>query len=213
MYHDLEIDGFMFLKLRLFKLATSFILIINVLTLTGCITPPTGAGEAVIAIDQVPRGVHLRLANKVLSFEFDKADLDITAAAPYLDRIAALIITKSAKLVAVEGYTDNIGSLTANQALSEARAKAVSDALQVRGVPAERLKAEGFSLHRPIMSNNTEEGRALNRRVEIVILDETVEHVTREEAADAFESAFAKLKNMVDQGVVKPLTTPEKATQ
>lgn len=213
MYHDLEIDGFMFLKLRLFKLATSFILIINVLTLTGCITPPTGAGEAVIAIDQVPRGVHLRLANKVLSFEFDKADLDITAAAPYLDRIAALIITKSAKLVAVEGYTDNIGSLTANQALSEARAKAVSDALQVRGVPAERLKAEGFSLHRPIMSNNTEEGRALNRRVEIVILDETVEHITREEAADAFESAFAKLKNMVDQGVVKPLTTPEKATQ
>lgn len=203
----------MFLKLRLFKLATSFILIINVLTLTGCITPPTGAGEAVIAIDQVPRGVHLRLANKVLSFEFDKADLDITAAAPYLDRIAALIITKSAKLVAVEGYTDNIGSLTANQALSEARAKAVSDALQVRGVPAERLKAEGFSLHRPIMSNNTEEGRALNRRVEIVILDETVEHITREEAADAFESAFAKLKNMVDQGVVKPLTTPEKATQ
>lgn len=213
MYHDLEIDGFMFLKLRLFKLATSFILIINVLTLTGCVTPPTGAGEAVIAIDQVPRGVHLRLANKVLSFEFDKADLDITAAAPYLDRIAALIITKSAKLVAVEGYTDNIGSLTANQALSEARAKAVSDALQVRGVPAERLKAEGFSLHRPIMSNNTEEGRALNRRVEIVILDETVEHITREEAADAFESAFAKLKNMVDQGVVKPLTTPEKATQ
>lgn len=213
MYHDLEIDGFMFLKLRLFKLATSFILIINVLTLTGCITPPTGAGEAVIAIDQVPRGVHLRLANKVLSFEFDKADLDITAAAPYLDWIAALIITKSAKLVAVEGYTDNIGSLTANQALSEARAKAVSDALQVRGVPAERLKAEGFSLHRPIMSNNTEEGRALNRRVEIVILDETVEHITREEAADAFESAFAKLKNMVDQGVVKPLTTPEKATQ
>lgn len=213
MYHDLEIDGFMFLKLRLFKLATSFILIINVLTLTGCVTPPTGAVEAAIAIDQVPRGVHLRLANKVLSFEFDKADLDITAAAPYLDRIAALIITKSAKLVAVEGYTDNIGSLTANQALSEARAKAVSDALQVRGVPAERLKAEGFSLHRPIMSNNTEEGRALNRRVEIVILDETVEHITREEAADAFESAFAKLKNMVDQGVVKPLTTPEKATQ
>lgn len=203
----------MFLKLRLFKLAASFILIINVLPLTGCVTPPTGAGEAAIAIDQVPRGVHLRLANKVLSFEFDKAALDITAAAPYLDRIAALIITKSAKLVAVEGYTDNIGSLTANQALSEARAKVVSDALQARGVPAERLKAEGFSLHRPIMSNNTEEGRALNRRVEIVILDETVEHISREEAADAFESAFAKLKNMVDQGVVKPLTTPEKATQ
>lgn len=210
--HYFQIDGFMSLKLRLFKLATSFIILINALLLTGCVTPPP-APVTEIAIDQVPRGVHLRLANKVLSFEFDKAALNIAAAAPYLDRIAALIITKSSKQVAVEGYTDNIGSLTANQALSEARAKVVSDALQARGVPAERLKAEGFSFHRPIMSNNTEEGRALNRRVEIVILDETVEHITREEAAGAFESAFAKLKSMVDQGVVKPLPPPENAAQ
>jgi hypothetical protein len=46
-----------------------------------------------------------------------------------------------------------------------------------------------------------------------VILDETVEHITREEAAGAFESAFAKLKSMVNQGVVKPLQPPENATQ
>lgn len=204
----------MSLKLRLSKFATSFIVLIYAFLLTGCVTPPPApVPVAEIGIDQVPRGVHLRLANKVLSFDFDKAVLNIATAAPYLDRIAALIITKSSKQVAVEGYTDNIGSLTANQALSEARAKVVSDALQARGVPAERLKAEGFSFHRPIMSNNTEEGRALNRRVEIVILDETVEHITREEAAGAFESAFAKLKSMVNQGVVKPLQPTENATQ
>lgn len=172
--------------------------------LTGCATPPP-APTTVIAIDQTPRGVQIRLINKVLLFEFGKAVLNIVAAAPYLDKIADLIKTKSSKQVAVEGYTDNVGTLEANQIISDARAKVVSNALQERGVPADRLKSEGFSLHRPVMSNSNEEGRALNRRVEIVILDETIENITAGEPANAFESAFAKLKAMVDQGSVKPL--------
>ena len=98
-----------------------------------------------------------------------------------------------------------MGTLTANQQLSEARAKIVRDALQSRGVPAERLKAEGFAYQRPVVSNSNEEGRALNRRVEIIILDEKVENITAGEPANAFESAFAKLKAMVDAGLVKPL--------
>ena len=171
--------------------------------LTGCATAPPPA--TMIAIDQTPRGVHIRLISKVLLFEFDKAVLNITAAAPYLDKIAALIINKSSKQVAVEGYTDNIGTLAANQIISDARAKVVSDALQERGVPADRLKPEGFSFHRPVMPNSNEEGRALNRRVEIVILDETLENITAGEPANTFESAFAKLKAMVEQGSIKPL--------
>lgn len=171
--------------------------------LAGCATPPAPTGA--IAIDQTPRGVHIRMINKVLLFEFGKSDLNIVAAAPYLDKIAALIINKSSKQVAVEGYTDNVGTLAANQIISDARAKAVSDALQERGVPADRLKPEGFSLHRPVMSNSNEGGRALNRRVEIVILDETLENITAGEPANAFESAFTKLKTMVDQGFIKPL--------
>jgi outer membrane protein OmpA-like peptidoglycan-associated protein len=144
------------------------------------------------------------LPNTVL-FQFGKADLNLTAAEPYLDKIAMLIKTKSTKQVAVEGHTDNVGVLAANQQISEARAKVVRDALQARGVPAERLQAEGFAFQRPVVSNANEEGRAMNRRVEIIILDEKVETITAGEPANAFESAFAKLKAMVDQGLIKPL--------
>jgi outer membrane protein OmpA-like peptidoglycan-associated protein len=180
------------------------------ITLSGCaskppvVAAPVAAPKAVIAIDQTARGVQIPLPNTVL-FQFGKADLNTVAADPYLDKIATLINTKSTKPVAVEGHTDNVGTLPANQQISEARAKVVRDALQARGVPAERLKAEGFAFQRPVVSNSNEEGRALNRRVDIIILDEKVENITAGEPANAFESAFAKLKAMVDAGLVKAL--------
>ncbi len=176
--------------------------------LAACSTPApapvAAAPKTVIAIDQTPRGVQIPLPNTVL-FQFGKADLNTVAADPYLDKIAALIKNKSDKPVAVEGHTDNVGTLPANQQISDARAKVVRDALQARGVPAERLKAEGFSFQRPVVSNSNEEGRTLNRRVEIIILGEKVENITAGEPANTFESAFAKLKAMVDSGLVKAL--------
>ena len=186
--------------------------VFGLLALSGCASKPEvvaappvlAAPKAVIAIDQTPRGVQIPLPNTVL-FQFGKADLNTVAADPYLDKIATLIKTKSTKPVAVEGHTDNVGTLPANQQISEARAKVVRDALQARGVPAERLKAEGFAFQRPVVSNANEEGRALNRRVDIIILDEKVETITAGEPANAFESAFAKLKAMVDAGLVKAL--------
>jgi outer membrane protein OmpA-like peptidoglycan-associated protein len=188
--------------------------LLALLTLAGCASKPAPvapvtvvaapAPKAVIAIDQTSRGVQIPLPNTVL-FQFGKADLNMAAAEPYLDKIAMLLKTKSSKPVAVEGHTDNVGTLTANQQISEARAKVVRDALQARGVPAERLKAEGFAFQRPVVSNSNEEGRALNRRVDIIILDEKVENITAGEPANAFESAFAKLKAMVDAGLVKAL--------
>ena len=162
------------------------------------------APKAVIAIDQTPRGVQIPLPNTVL-FQFGKADLNESAAAPYLDKIATLLKTKSTKQIAIEGHTDNVGSLPSNQAISLARAKSVSNALLARGVPQERLQPEGFAFQRPVVSNSNEEGRALNRRVDIIILDEKVENITAGEPANAFESAFAKLKAMVDAGLVKAL--------
>jgi outer membrane protein OmpA-like peptidoglycan-associated protein len=167
-------------------------------------TPVAAAPKAVIAIDQTPRGVQIPLPNTVL-FQFGKADLNEAAAAPYLDKIAVLLKTKSSKQIAIEGHTDNVGSLPSNQAISLARAKNVSAALLARGVPQERLQAEGFAFQRPVVSNSNEEGRALNRRVDIIILDEKVENITAGETANAFESAFAKLKAMVDAGLVKAL--------
>jgi outer membrane protein OmpA-like peptidoglycan-associated protein len=138
-------------------------------------------------------------------FQFGKADLNEGAAAPYLDKIATLLKTKSTKQIAIEGHTDNVGSLPSNQAISLARAKNVSNALLARGVPQDRLQAEGFAFQRPVVSNSNEEGRALNRRVDIIILDEKVENITAGEPANAFESAFAKLKAMVESGAVKAL--------
>lgn len=181
------------------------------IALSGCASKPEGvaapvaaAPKAVISIDQTPRGVQIPLPNTVL-FQFGKADLNTAAADPYLDKIAMLLKTKSTKPVAIEGHTDNVGSLPSNQQISDARAKVVRDALLTRGVPAERLKAEGFAFQRPVVSNTNEEGRALNRRVDIIILDEKIENITAGEPANAFESAFAKLKAMVDAGLVKAL--------
>lgn len=162
------------------------------------------APVTVISIDQTARGVQIPLPSTVL-FSFGKSDLNTATASPYLDKIAKLITTKSSKLVAVEGHTDNVGTLEANQTLSEARAKVVREALLARGVPAERMKTEGFAFQRPVVSNGNEEGRAMNRRVEIMILDEKVENITAGEPANTFESALSKLKAMVDQGLVKPI--------
>lgn len=192
--------------------AFSILVASSFLALSGCASKPVevapapvaAAPKAVIAIDQTPRGVQIPLPNTVL-FQFGKADLNEGAAAPYLDKIAALLKSKSTKPVAIEGHTDNVGTLPSNQAISEARAKVVQAALLSRGVPAERLKAEGFAFQRPVVSNSNEEGRAMNRRVEIIILDEKVENITAGEPANAFESAFAKLKAMVDAGLVKAL--------
>lgn len=71
--------------------------------------------------------------------------------------------------IRITGHTDNVGSDQANQRLSEGRANAVRDEIIRRGIAAERIEAEGKGESEPIADNSTEEGRALNRRVEITI--------------------------------------------
>jgi outer membrane protein OmpA-like peptidoglycan-associated protein len=91
-----------------------------------------------------------------------------------LDR-AAVLLKRSTRPIMVEGHTDNVGPLDYNQMLSTARANAVADALVARGVPAARIKTRGIAFAEPIASNATPEGRALNRRVEILVKTETEE--------------------------------------
>src|SRR5438477_61487 len=69
--------------------------------------------------------------------------------------------------VSVEGHTDNVGSDDYNQRLSEQRAGSVRDYLVDQGVPTERVSAIGYGKNRPKASNDTPEGRQINRRVEI----------------------------------------------
>lgn len=70
--------------------------------------------------------------------------------------------------LAVEGHTDNAGTPAHNQALSEARAREVVRTITTQNIAADRLQAAGFGQSRPLASNATEEGRAKNRRVELV---------------------------------------------
>jgi outer membrane protein OmpA-like peptidoglycan-associated protein len=68
---------------------------------------------------------------------------------------------------AIEGHTDNVGNAKANQKLSEARAKVVMDKLIEKGVNPENLTSAGYGASKPVATNKTKEGRALNRRTEI----------------------------------------------
>jgi outer membrane protein OmpA-like peptidoglycan-associated protein len=75
--------------------------------------------------------------------------------------------------VRIEGHTDSVGSDDLNQRLSERRADAVRDALMARGTPSERIRTRGFGETQPIAGNDDPGGRQQNRRVEIVVSDES----------------------------------------
>ena len=102
-----------------------------------------------------------------INFDTGKADIQ-PASMPVIDEIVSLLRNNKQLNVAIEGHTDNVGGAAANQALSEARAKAVMAAIVAKGVGAARLSAAGFGQTKPIDDNATEAGRARNRRVELV---------------------------------------------
>ena len=87
-----------------------------------------------------------------------------------LDRVVDLLTSNPAMRIELAGHTDNVGSSEANQLLSEQRAKAVYDYLVSRGIPADRLEYKGYGETRPIADNDTQEGRAQNRRTVFTIL-------------------------------------------
>lgn len=102
-------------------------------------------------------------------FEHASADLKGDSE-PVLDRLANLLKDRPEIRIEIYGHTDNTGTPTQNQDLSEARARAVIVSLISRGISAERLSSTGFGESQPIAPNNTEAGRAQNRRVEIKII-------------------------------------------
>lgn len=89
---------------------------------------------------------------------------------PTLDKVADVLDRYNQTYVDVYGHTDSTGSDAYNQALSERRADAVASYLSSRGVESARLEAVGYGETQPIASNDTLEGRAQNRRVEIKVV-------------------------------------------
>ncbi|MDR1812848.1 MAG: OmpA family protein, partial [Candidatus Fibromonas sp.] len=115
------------------------------------------------------RGTILSMSD--ILFETGKADLkpELKENLAAIAAILQSLLTESK--VIVEGHTDNVGSEQINQFLSDKRALSVLDYLVERGVNRDRLESVGHGLSRPVADNNTEEGRAKNRRVELVIKD------------------------------------------
>lgn len=87
---------------------------------------------------------------------------------PLIAQVAEMLGAQPELRLGVEGHTDSVGSLASNKTLSENRAKAVVAALAAKGVNAARLAPAGWGQERPVADNATEEGRAKNRRVELV---------------------------------------------
>ena len=87
-----------------------------------------------------------------------------------LNGVAENLVQYPNSLVDVYGHTDSTGSDAFNQALSERRAQTVANYMQSRGVSQARIRWQGFGETLPIESNDTEAGRAANRRVEIKII-------------------------------------------
>ena len=118
---------------------------------------------------QTERGLLVTLGDVL--FAFDKAELSAQAGTR-MDKLASFLKQFPERKVLIEGFTDSVGNDGYNRSLSERRAQAAGDALVQRGVDRARISARGFGKSHPVASNGSPEGRAMNRRVEIVIADE-----------------------------------------
>jgi outer membrane protein OmpA-like peptidoglycan-associated protein len=113
-----------------------------------------------------------RLRIPSLHFDLDRPALRAFESTPTLEKLAALLKTKTAPTVEIQGHMDNIGEagVAARQTLSEGRAKAVAAWLTSHGVPATKVSAKGYGKTRPLADNDSDLGRALNRRIEVACL-------------------------------------------
>ena len=119
------------------------------------------------AVKEEERGLVVTLSGSVL-FRSAKSSL-LPSAQVKLDQVANALLDVRARNLIVEGHTDSQGSESYNQDLSQRRADTVRDYLVRKGYPAERIQARGMGEGHPIGNNASAEGRANNRRVEIVI--------------------------------------------
>ncbi|WP_313299113.1 OmpA family protein [Diaphorobacter sp.] len=118
---------------------------------------------------QTERGLLVTLGDVL--FEFGKSDLT-SQAGPRLDKLAQFLTEFPNRKLLIEGYTDSVGTDAVNQTLSQRRAESVQRALVSRGVTPDRITTQGYGKQFPVADNGSPEGRAMNRRVEIVIADE-----------------------------------------
>ena len=123
-------------------------------TIDNVLVPPVATLNSIVGLEPI-------------LFATGSAEID-PASFPTLDAMTE-ILSANAIDVTVEGHTDNTGDAAINQALSQERARSVVNYLVVNGIDESRLSAVGFGPDQPVADNDTEEGRALNRRIEFAL--------------------------------------------
>lgn len=120
--------------------------------------------QASVIMDKLNKEGHIAL---YINFENGKSNIR-PESQQQITQVADMLAQNPSVHVSIEGHTDNAGTSTTNQKLSESRANAVLNAIVAKGIEKNRLSAKGWGQTKPIADNATENGRALNRRVEIV---------------------------------------------
>jgi len=121
-----------------------------------------------IELKNIKIGSNIALRN--VFFNSSKWDIKSDSYAE-LDRLVALLSDIPDLKIEISGHTDNVGSVSFNELLSQRRADAVVNYLAGKGVDKKRLSAKGYGQSKPVDSNNTAEGKALNRRTEFEIIE------------------------------------------
>lgn len=119
-------------------------------------------------VERVGEGIKVIMKESMVNFGFDSANLTATAKTN-LDKLAQVLVSNPDTNINIYGHTDSKGSDTYNLSLSEKRANAVKSYLTSKGVASNRIFAMGRGEAEPVASNDTDAGRAENRRVEFAI--------------------------------------------
>jgi outer membrane protein OmpA-like peptidoglycan-associated protein len=135
----------------------------------GCTPPPPPPAPAPPPPPPPPPPVKQPISFHSVYFDFDKAILKAEAKAE-LDKAAKIMQDNPGVTLELQGNTDAMGTDAYNKALGDKRAKAVFDYLKAKGIAVGRLKTVSFGEAKPVAPNNTDQGRAKNRRVDLTIL-------------------------------------------
>lgn len=149
--------------------ATTWV-VLNVISASGyrlAIIEPATMQQSVTAGQLAEQIKKQGFATLYINFDTGKSEIKPDAQATIAE-IAAMLKANSEFKLSIEGHTDNVGSAKSNKKLAEDRARSVMKAVIARGIDAKRLVSAGFGMERPVADNRSEDGRAKNRRVELV---------------------------------------------